>query len=420
MKTRLNILIVAYACSPYQGSEPGVGWGFVNELSKHHNLWVIVEEDKFRSDIEKYCEYTPLNSNVNFVFIKKKRAKLLRKLWPPSYYLFYRAWHRKAFHAANILHKQHHFDLVHQLTMVGYREPGYLYEMKIPFVWGPIGGLGFFPKRFLSVLGFRMGVYYCAYNLVNWLQMHFGIRVHKALDWISKNGALIAATSENLNSVKRMRPDIDGIVLSEVGVDKLKNAEPNYRNPGDTLHIVWSGLNIPRKGLYLALMALTQIPGDINYHLHIQGDGPLRPEMQSLAKRLGLGRKVTFYGWVERSVARAIMRRSHLMLITSLRDLTSTVTIEALSNALPVICLDHCGFSDVIDHTCGIKIKVTKPAHVISRISREICFLEKNEIVRQRLSEGALAKSTDFIWENKVKTVLKVYDQVVENSKKSL
>ena len=56
MTKRLKVLVSAYACSPYKGSEPGVGWGFVSELSKYHNLWVIVEEEKFRKDIEKFLK----------------------------------------------------------------------------------------------------------------------------------------------------------------------------------------------------------------------------------------------------------------------------------------------------------------------------------------------------------------------------
>ena len=52
------------------------------------------------------------------------------------------------------------------------------------------------------------------------------------------------------------------------------------------------------------------------------------------------------------------MQDADIALITSLRELTSTV-IESLSLGLPVVCLDHCGFSDVIDESCGIKVPVT-------------------------------------------------------------
>ena len=73
MTARLKVLIPAYACTPCKGSEPGVGWGFVSELAKHHDLWVIVEEEKFRADIERYLvEHPEFRRYVNFFFIHKQ------------------------------------------------------------------------------------------------------------------------------------------------------------------------------------------------------------------------------------------------------------------------------------------------------------------------------------------------------------
>ncbi len=92
MTGRLKVLVSAYACSPYKGSEASVGWGFVDALSRHHDLWVIVEEEKFRSDIEHFLEQNPeYRERVQFFFVRKKRNRFLRKLWPPSYYSGLRA-----------------------------------------------------------------------------------------------------------------------------------------------------------------------------------------------------------------------------------------------------------------------------------------------------------------------------------------
>ena len=164
----MRILVSAYACSPYQGSEASVGWGFIYELSKLHELVVFVEEEKFRKDIEKY-----LNKNqgklrsVKFIFVRKKRNRFLRKLWPPSYYRYYKKWHKDVYEIAKKLQSQSKFDIAHQLTMVGFREPGYLWKLNIPFVWGPVGGMGYFPYRFIGKLGFKGFIYYLAYNFFN-------------------------------------------------------------------------------------------------------------------------------------------------------------------------------------------------------------------------------------------------------------
>jgi len=142
----MKVLVSAYACSPYKGSEPGVSWGFVSALAKYHDLWVIVEEEKFHDGIERYLKENPeFSKSVRFFFLRKHRSRILRKLWPPSYYWYYQRWHKDAFKLAQQLHREVNFDLVHQLTMVGFREPGYLWKLGIPFVWGPVGGMGLFP-----------------------------------------------------------------------------------------------------------------------------------------------------------------------------------------------------------------------------------------------------------------------------------
>ena len=86
----MKILVSCYACTPYKGSEPGMGWKFVNSLSKYHELYVITET-KFKPDLERYFSEHPENqSRFHFFFIQKDRHKKLRKIWPPSYYWFYR------------------------------------------------------------------------------------------------------------------------------------------------------------------------------------------------------------------------------------------------------------------------------------------------------------------------------------------
>ena len=55
------------------------------------------------------------------------------------------------------------------------------------------------------------------------------------------------------------------------------------------------------------------------------------------------------------------MSLGHVLCITSISDLTSTVTLEGLSYGLPIISLNHCGFAHVIDDSCGIKIPVKTP-----------------------------------------------------------
>ena len=91
------------------------------------------------------------------------------------------------------------FDLIHQLNMVGFREPGYLWKLNIPFVWGPIGGMIQFPWKFLPCVGIGGSIYHICRNLINWHHMHFLTRPKKAARHSGEG--LIAATSEIQNKI---------------------------------------------------------------------------------------------------------------------------------------------------------------------------------------------------------------------------
>lgn len=409
--TRLKVLISAYACSPYKGSEPAVGWGFVAELAKHHELWVIVEEEKFREDIELYVAENPdFLESVHFYFVKKQRNRLLRQLWPPSYYWYYRRWHQDAFRLAARLHKEVNFDLAHQLTMVGFREPGYLWQLGIPFVWGPIGGLGFFPWRFLPVVGAYGALYYLGYNLFNWLQMNLLSRPRLAARAAASDAAngLIAATPENQSGIAKYW-SCESVTLSEVGLPREPILQICGRAADEPLRIVWTGLHIPRKALNLALEALSRISADVSWELHVLGRGPRTLDWQRLADSLGISGRCIFHGWVPRDQAIKTMQDAHVMLIASLRDLTSTVTVEALALGLPIVCLDHCGFTEVVNEHCGIKIPVNSPGQVIKKMARAVESLASDENMRQTLAQGALLRACDFDWGEKASLVDQIY-----------
>jgi hypothetical protein len=58
--------------------------GFIPEIAKHHDLWVIVAEQKSRKDIERFQPAHPKSIKiVAFYFIHKQRNRWLRKILCP-------------------------------------------------------------------------------------------------------------------------------------------------------------------------------------------------------------------------------------------------------------------------------------------------------------------------------------------------
>lgn len=402
----MKVLVNCYACSPYKGSEPGMGWNFVRSLAKMHELHIITE-GKFQKDIEKYFDENPDERKYyKFYFIWKERHKTLRKIWPPSYYWFYKSWQKKALMLAKDLDAKENFDIVHQLNMVGYREPGYLWKMDKPFVWGPIGGLENTPWCMIPTMGIKGLVYYTCYNIINSWQMRTSSRVKAA---IHKANVMIAATVNNHNVLKKLY-NKDSVIIPEVGFTGSADNSYAFRNVDEKLRICWSGQHTPGKALNLLLEALA-LEHREDIELHVIGQGEKTNEWKRIADSLGL-RNIIWHGWVERSKALDIMQSCHLFCITSLKDLTSTVILEALSYGMPVIALDHCGFSNVITEQCGRKIAIDKKKQVVRDFALAINELADDEALRRRLSEGARKRALEYNWEDKAKTISEIYNSV--------
>jgi glycosyltransferase involved in cell wall biosynthesis len=409
MNKKLKILVSCYACSPKRGSEPGMGWSFVNGLSQHPVVHVIVEKEKWEKDILEELSKKP-NENLKFYFIQKKRNLLLRKIWPPSYYWYYKVWQKNAYSLAQELDEKENFDLTHQLNMVGYREPGFLWKIKKPFVWGPIGGTENVPWKLFSLFDVSGKVFYGIRNIINSFQKTFLSRPRLAA--IKKPATLIAATPDIQKSIQKLWGQ-DSVIITEVGTVDLPNITINKREKGKPIKIVWSGQHTPGKALPILLKSLALLKDEIKWELHVLGKGSETKKWKELTKELKIQEKCIWYGWIEKSVALNVMKNAHTLVITSLKDLTSTVIIEGISLGLPIISLDHCGFSFVVNDSCGIKIPINKPSEISINIKNAITEMYDDDNYRVKLSEGAIKRAQDFSWEGKIEKLNTVYKNIL-------
>ena len=113
--------------------------------------------DNYAEEVKRYLDENGSIKNVSYVFVPMpKRSKIYTWLhdngfWP-AYYWGYNCWQKSVYEVARRLHKSQQFDLVYQLNMIGFREPGYLWQLPIPFVWGPMNGFHSIPLSFLKSL----------------------------------------------------------------------------------------------------------------------------------------------------------------------------------------------------------------------------------------------------------------------------
>ncbi len=382
---RPRLLIMAYACSPMRGSESAVGWNRAIQAAKHFDTWVICEEHEFEPDISRYLQDNGDVPGLNFVFIPMPRWQWsLGQVHGAVWYTMLNLWHRRAYAVARRLHEEIGFDLVHQLTFCGYREPGYLWKLDVPFVWGPVGGTQNYPWRFITRAGLSGAAREAGRNILNLCQLRFGRRINLAA---RKAAAVVAATSTVQRDFTRFL-GVTPSVISDVGISRIMDFSRPLRSPQEPLRILWSGIMQLRKALPLLIDALAQMPRDLPYCLRVLGEGEYLNAWQRLARLRGIDQRIEWLGWLPHEQALEQYAWADVFAFTSLRDTTGTVIAEALAAGLPVVCLDHQGAHDAVTEDCGIKIPVAMPGEVIRGLREAFVRLARSGRTRAAKPRG--------------------------------
>jgi glycosyltransferase involved in cell wall biosynthesis len=400
-----------------------VGWGWIKAIASRHEVDVITAE-YHREDIERaVAAGDAALRNVRFHFVPEtwwhyrptRSWKLIENTaLKPIMNLAYSGWQADAHRLACKLPAGVGFDLVHLITYVGFRFPGRFWRMDIPLVWGPIGGLENTPWKFLPMMGPVGCFYFAGRNVYNFLQKL--LLPGPKRSFAKASGSIIAATSGIRREIWRWYGQ-DSHVICEIGPPDRIAAAPSLRGAGEPLRLIWSGVHQPRKALPLLLKALALLGGRVDWRLTVLGSGRGTTGWKWLARKLGIGAKCLWPGWIPRDEAVRFMTQAHVHVITSLQDLTSTVLLEALAAGLPVICPDSCGFADVVTPDCGLKFPVQSPRQVIVDLAAAIERLASDEAGRRRLAAGALRRVLDFSWENKARELDEIYQRACAHSK---
>lgn len=409
---RPRLLLVAFECSPKHGSEWANGWNRALQAARRYETCVITRGDSQEGEIRDFlAKHGPI-ANLRFEFLPcpgfgGHTLHVGGRRW-----IAYSKWQRAVFTRAQELHQAQPFDLFHQVTNTGFREPGYLWQLDAPFVWGPIGGLHNYPWRFLGEAGLRGAATEGLRNVANTFQLYCSLRGRKAA---RRAKAVLAANSTGCQQFHRARGVLP-IELLDVGIASISDEPRPTRPAGEPLHILWSGQFVSRKALSLLLKALAALPREVDCKVRIVGGGPLEARWKQLAERLGVAKKIEWVGWLPHDQARQQYDWADVFVFTSLRDNSGTVMLEAMGAGLPVICLDHQGGRDIVTTTSGIKIAPHHPRQVVRDLAAALVELAHDIPRRERLGAGAHERAKDYLWDNLGRQTAVVYREVLADA----
>lgn len=432
----LSILINAYACSPGMGSEPGMAWNWCVNLANYCELHIITEGE-FRERIERSLTPNPspkregsdmpVNGygltetqirNLHFYWNPiggdddERCAKIRRMCWNQGdwrFYKYYKQWQWKTYLMAKDICEKKHIDVLHQLNMIGFREPGYLWKIKdIPLVWGPVDAKEAFPVEYLDGAGWKAKAFMNLKNIITKWQLRHSGRVHKMV----KRASVVVSASSNSQRTFMKYFDIESPLINETGCYVAEKIQQNSTHK-ETFDLLWVGKMDFRKQLVLAIRAVAMA-----YHhdlrLHIVGSGDVSA-YQKEADKLGIMDLCIWHGAVSHEEVQRIMQQSDLFFFTSVAEGTPHVVLEAISNGLPVLCFDTCGQGDSVDDKVGVKIPLTNPSQSVKDFAEKIEYLYKNRDVLKQMSENCDERKHELSWDNKARQMVGLYDRISRN-----
>ncbi len=400
----MKILLSAYACEPGKGSEPGVGWNWAIELAKlGHEVWVLTRTNN-REHIEKTLipEDYP---HLHFIYCDLPAWCQKLKKKGPFIQLYYALWQWKAYQLAAQHHQKQAFNLVHHITFGVFRQASFMGNLGIPFIFGPVGG----GEKAPWALRYR-------YSLNN----HFTDSFRDLLNRIAQWDPWLQQTLTQATQILVKTPETKALIphkhhtkvqqLIEIGVKAQTTCIRSAPNPSKGLKILYVGRLLYWKGLQLGIEAFAHcLKTHPNCSLTIVGSGPDESNWRSLCAELGIENEINWLGWIEQSKLNDLYQAHDVFLFPSLHDSSGNVVLEALSNGLPVICLDLGGPAMIVDESCGRIIQTTQKTakQVINALSQTLIALAEDPASLTQLSRSALHRAASLSWASRVQAVYK-------------
>lgn len=403
----MKVLLSAYACNPNEGSEGGVGWNWLKELSVNNEIWVMFYAEQGQTQaIEKSLLEFPSKKNIHLVPVTVPNL-LQNRL----YRLRYEVWQWIAFQKARKFAKNINFDVVHHVTIATWWNCGYLWKLGIPFIFGPISGGQKTPIGTLSFLRPLDAVREVFRNFIVTIAWKIWARPRIAI----RNAAIVlVANHETKSMISPIRKNKPIFQLSEVGSEGINPKLPVNQEAKSGINLLWVGQLIPRTNLGLLLEVLSCVEVQTDWHLRIVGEGPMKTHWKKKILEKGINKRVEFTGKVNHQLINKYYKWADIFVFTSIREATGTVVIEAMSYGVPVIALGINGANIVVSPGTGILIPITNRKQMIEDFASALLALARNPQKRYLLGKASVERiENNYLWEKRGQVMQEYYEMAV-------
>ena len=381
----MRVLLSAYACAPGAGSEPGIGWNWVEQVARSHRVWVLTRRNN-APQIEAALAKRPM-PNVHWEYLDLPAWARFWKRGQHGVRAYYYAWQLAAYARARRLDRAIGFDVAHHVTFGSYWMPSLLGRLGVPFVWGPVGGGESAPRGFYRALS-RRGRYF---EYARDVARSLGERDPLVRQAARRAGVVLATTPETAVRASSLGAR-DVRVVSHAALpaeDIARLGRYPIRTTGP-FRAVSVGRLVDWKGFHLGLAAFAELRRSFpTSEYWIVGDGPDRRRLERLIAALGMESAVVLTGWMSRDQIFERLGECDVLIHPSLHDSGGWVCAEAMAARRPVVCLALGGPAMQVTSETGFAVPADSPGAAVGAMAAALLCLARDPDVRVRMGEAA-------------------------------
>lgn len=202
------------------------------------------------------------------------------------------------------------------------------------------------------------------------------------------------------------------------GINASKFQERRH-TPGSSPTLLYTGPHEPRKGLDTLLRSIALLRREgVPVRLVTAGGGPQLPELQRLARTLGISDHVQFLGYVhdpDDTRLPLLYAQADIFVLPSLREGFGLVLVEAMASGLPVVATNVSSIPEVVGNDA-----VLVPPGDPRALAGSLHALINDPKLRTDLGErGRHRIATRFGWNRVIPTLLSAYEDAIRLARPS-
>ncbi|MEQ1884651.1 MAG: glycosyltransferase [Bryobacteraceae bacterium] len=191
------------------------------------------------------------------------------------------------------------------------------------------------------------------------------------------------------------------VIPNGISLDRFRCA--TVQGKGSPFQILTVGRLTEQKGIDILLRAVSELPG---VEVSIAGDGPLREELETLAKTLGAGERVRFLGACDN--VPELMAGVDAYVQSSRWEGFGIAAVEAMASGLPVVVSDVPGLREVVGDA-----GLTFAAGDSAALAKALGALIVDTAWRESLSRKAKLRAAGFSIERTADLYAALYREVL-------